>query len=207
MLQPHCSRVAGGCSISTRAKTEAPSPAAKALSPPGASRQVAFYQLLVAARKQWFIDALTNALGRLDQAAIKAEAAKYIPADAQKILASAGLRDEYVFPLPVVLREKPSLVGYYRLLLGASQKSFYKGSTGMGRFRAMEEHAALSQKAAKLLPDFCRVMCQSLAELVRQIPKITYRDIRELPLLTFGAQLHSASQMESAKGMRCGEKT
>ncbi|MGO9274033.1 MAG: XcyI family restriction endonuclease [Terriglobia bacterium] len=160
---------------------------------------MAFYQLLVAARKQWFIDALSDALGRLDQAAIKAEAAKYIPADAQKILASAGLRDEYVFPLPVVLREKPSLVGYYRLLLGASQESFYKGSTGMGRFRAMEEHAALSPKAGNLLPDFCRAMCESLAELVRQIPNITDRDIRELPLLTFGSQLQGASNTEIGK--------
>ena len=38
---------------------------------PAASRQLAFYQLLVAARKQWFIDALSEALTRLDQGLVK----------------------------------------------------------------------------------------------------------------------------------------
>ncbi|MGH9454639.1 MAG: XcyI family restriction endonuclease, partial [Terriglobia bacterium] len=155
--------------------------------------------MLVAARKQWFIDALSEALGRLDQNTIKVEAVQYIPSDVQKTLAAAGLRDEYVFPLPAVLHERPSLVGYYRLLLGASQKSFYKGATGMGKFRSMEEGAALSKKQEELLPEFCKAMSQSLAELVRQIPEMTDRDIRELPLLTFGAQLQGASNTAIGK--------
>ena len=49
-----------------------PSPVS-ALAPPGPTRQATFYQLLVAARKQWFIDALRDALRLLDQATVKQE--------------------------------------------------------------------------------------------------------------------------------------
>ncbi len=49
----------------------------------------------------------------------------------------AGIRDEYVFPIPTVLAEEPRLVGYYRLLLGRPQKSFY-GSDGFGMFKGMD---------------------------------------------------------------------
>src|ERR1039457_3004092 len=70
-------------------------------------------------RKQWFMDALSDALRQLDQNAVKAEISEYVPADVQKIIAAAGVRDEHIFPLPIVLEAKPSLVGYYRLLLGS----------------------------------------------------------------------------------------
>ena len=154
---------------------------------------MAFYQLLAAARKQWFIDALREALKSLDQAAVKNDIQKYAPPDALQLLAGAGLRDEYIFPIPSVLEAKPSLVGYYRMLLGAPQKSFYKGSTGMGPFKTMEELGTISDNQKKRLPAFCKAMAGVLADLVRQIDEITERDVRELPLLTFGAQLQGSN--------------
>lgn len=169
------------------------------LNPPSPARQVRFYQLLVAARRQWFMDALSEALGHLDQTTVKQQIRKYVPGDVQKTLASAGFRDEYVFPVPAVIENKPSLVGYYRLLLGAPQKSFYKGSTGMGRFKGMEESGTMSKKAQVLVPAFCRAMANPLAELVRQIPKITERDLHELPLLTFGSQLQGSNNTQIGK--------
>ena len=163
------------------------------LKPPGPNRQVAFYQLLTAARKQWFIDALRDALKTLNPTVVKSQILEYAPSDAQQILAEAGIRDEYVFPLSVVLEAKPSLIGYYRMLLGAPQKSFYTGSTGMGFFKSMEEFGTLNQRQKDALPAFCQVMAVVLADLVRQIPKITERDICELPLLAFGAQLQGSN--------------
>jgi len=183
-------------------KTTAKSPKSRGvaiLSPPGPGRQVAFYQLLVAARKQWFIDALRDALKSLDQAAVKDEILRYVPADAQRLLAGAGLRDEYIFPIPAVLEAKPSLVGYYRMLLGAPQKSFYKSSTGMGPFKTMEELGTISDNQKKRLPAFCKSMAVVLADLVRQIEDITDRDVRELPLLTFGAQLQGSNNTAIGK--------
>ncbi len=124
--------------------------------PPGSSRQVRFYQLLVAARKQWCMDALSEALEEADPGVIKEQIMRYVPSEAQRILAVAGIRDEHVFPLPDVILQKPSLVGYYRLLLGVPQKSFYKGDTGLGALKSMEETGACSPKQKELVPIFVR---------------------------------------------------
>jgi hypothetical protein len=182
--------------VKKKTASNQPEVAGPAFVPPSSIRQIRFYQLLVAARKQWFIDALSDALGQLDQDIIKQQIREYVPHDAQKMLAAAGLRDEHVFPVPAVLEAKPSLVGYYRLLLGAPQKSFYKGSTGMGRFKSMGELGTISQKTRPWIPVFCQAMSKPLAELLRGIPKITERDLRELPLLTFGSQLQGSNNTQ-----------
>jgi XcyI-like restriction endonuclease len=174
-------------------------PGARILKPPGASRQIGFHQLLVAARKKYFRDALSEALSELDPAKVKKEISVYVARNIQKLLAAAGLRDEYVFPVPAVIAAKPTLVGYYRLLLGAPQKSFYKGATGMGAFKSMEELGTISKKQQARLPDFCKAMAEPLADLVRQIPNFTERDLNELPLLTFGSQLQGSNNTQIGK--------
>ncbi|MGH7745323.1 MAG: XcyI family restriction endonuclease, partial [Candidatus Dormibacteria bacterium] len=171
----------------------------RSLKPPGFSRQISFHQLLVVARKKYFMDALSDALTNLDQARIKLQIQDYVPSDVQKLLAASGLRDEYVFPLPAVILTKPSLIGYYRLLLGSPQKSFYKGTTAMGQFKSMEEVGTISKKQEAIVPDFCKAMAEPLAELVRQIPNFADRDLRELPLLTFGSQLQGSNYTQIGK--------
>lgn len=158
------------------------------------SRQVVFHQMLLAARKSVLMDALSEALGQIDPSITKKQILAYVPAGAQKILAAAGIRDEHVFPVPAVLEKKPTLVGYYRLLLGISQKRFYRKGTDMGPFKSMETRGLLNPKKRPDLEHFCTVMAANLAELVRQIsPKITARDVSELPLLTLGAQLYGSN--------------
>lgn len=171
----------------------------RSFNPPGPSRQIGFHQLLVAARKKYFMDALSDALGNLDPHEVKEQASKYVPVNVQKLLAAAALRDEYVFPLPAVIVVRPTLVGYYRLLLGTPQKSFYKGTTGMGLFKSMEELGTMSKKQEMHVPDFCKAMSVPLAELVRQIPNFAERDLRELPLLTFGSQLQGSNNTQIGK--------
>jgi hypothetical protein len=183
--------------VTTKAKKEAEGKVA--LNPPSPARQVQFHQLLVAARKLWFMDALSEALAAVDPKVVKQQITEYVPEEAQKVLAGAGIRDEHVFPVPAVLEKKPSLVGYYRLLLGAPQKRFYTGATGMGRFKSMEEHGILTAKTQELISDFCRAMAQPLAELVQQIPDITKRDLQELPVLTYGAQLQGSNNTRIGK--------
>ena len=173
--------------------------AIQSLNPPSSARQVRFYQLLLVARKQWFMDALSDALSQLSQDIVKQQIREYVPDDVQKILAAAGLRDEHVFPVPAVLEARPSLVGYYRLLLGAPQKTFYKGSTGMGRFKAMEHPGRISKNTRPWIPAFCQAMALPLADFVRGIPKITERDLHELPLLTFGSQLQGSNNTQIGK--------
>jgi hypothetical protein len=163
----------------------------KPLSP---SRQVIFHQMLVAARRTALMDALSEALGMIDPNLLKKQISQYVPNDAQKLLASAGIRDEHVFPVPAILTQQPTLIGYYRLLLGVSQKRFYRKGTDMGPFKSMESRGFLNPKNRPDLEGFCTVMAEHLAELVRQIsPRITARDISELPLLTLGAQLYGSN--------------
>jgi hypothetical protein len=176
------------------ARSDAPNRSLKAPSP---SRQLAFHQLLVAARKLWLADALAEALGVVDPAAVKREVLTYAATDALKLLAAAGIRDELIFPTPIVLAAKPTLVGYYRLLLGASQKSFYAGATGMTALKSMELKGSLTKRQIALLPEFCRTMGEALADLVRQIsPAVTPRDVVELRLLTLGSQFQGSNNVK-----------
>ncbi len=165
-----------------------------AISPPSPSRQAKFHQLLVAARKTWLMDALTDALNTADPNIVKNQLSTYVPADVQKALATAGIRDEHVFPVPAVLEVKPTLIGYYRLLLGVPQKSFYRGDTGMGQFSAMETRGLLNPAKRPDLEGFCAAMAGSLAGLLRQMtPLISLRDVSELPLLTLGSQFQGGN--------------
>jgi len=182
--------------VTTKAKKEAKT---VALTPPSPARQVQFHQLLVAARKQWFMDALSEALRAIDQRTIKQQIGEYVPDEAQRALAAAGIRDEHVFPVPAVIERMPSLVGYYRLLLGSPQKRFYTGATGMGRFKSMEERGTMTKGTHAMVPDFCRAMAGPLSELVQQIPNITGRDLQELPVLTYGAQLQGSNNTRIGK--------
>jgi len=150
--------------------------------------------MLVAARRSVLIDALSEALGQLDPSITKKQILTYVPSDALKILAAAGIRDEHIFPVPAVLEKKPTLVGYYRLLLGVSQKRFYRKGTDMGPFKSMETRGLFNPNKRPGLERFCTVMAENLAELVRQIsPNITARDVSDLPLLTLGAQLYGSN--------------
>ncbi len=161
---------------------------------PSASRQVRFHQLLVAARKTWLVDALGEALRTVDPITFKTQLVEYIPEDVQKILAAAGVRDEHIFPTPVILEAAPTLVGYYRLLLGVPQKTFYAGVTRMGRFKTMETRGRLTDSQKHSLPAFCSAMSVGLSDLVRQLsPSVTQRDLAELPLLTLGSQFQGAN--------------
>ena len=133
-------------------------------------------------------DALSTALGQIDPGQLKAQLVQFIPASAQKAVARSGVRDEHVFPVPILLEKAPTLVGYYRLLLGVPQKTFYGKGSGMAPFKSMETDGTLNDRQRSLLPEFCRAMCAALADLVRQLsPTVTTRDVQELQLLTLGS--------------------
>jgi hypothetical protein len=140
------------------------------------------------------MDALKEALKEASPLTVKQQLGIYVPQDVQKILAAAGIRDEHVFPVPAVLEAKPTLIGYYRLLLGIPQKSFYKGGTGMGQFKSMEERGLLKPNRRPDLEGFCSSMAERIAELVRQIsPPLSPRDVSDLPLLTLGQKFQGGN--------------
>jgi hypothetical protein len=57
----------------------------------------------------------------------------------------------------------------------------------------------INEKQATKLSDFCRAMAVPMAEMVCQISTLTERDLRELPLLTFGAQLQGFNNTQIGK--------
>ncbi len=161
---------------------------------PVPDRQVAFHEFLVAARKTWLKDGLSDALRGVDPEILKNQLSALVPRRVQQLLASAGIRDEYVFPTPVILETKPTLVGYYRLLLGVSQKSFYGTGTGLSIFKSTETNGLLAERQKEALPEFCEAMAERLADLVTRLsPTVTQRDVEELPLLTIGSQFQGGN--------------
>jgi hypothetical protein len=157
---------------------------------------VRFHQLLIAARKTVLGDALGETLASIDPSELRSQLGTMVPTDVQQTLAASGVRDEYVFPTPIVLQTRPNLVGYYRLLLGISQKAFYAGDSGRGHFKNMEEPGVIGSSQKLRLPELCKVMAEALAELVRQMsPAITQRDIAELPLLIIGSQFQGGNNV------------
>ena len=161
--------------------------------PPDAQQQASIHQLLLTARKVWLSDALHDAMADVDPITLKAEIGQYVPAAAQRILAMVGIREEAVFPLPVVISAKPTLVAYYRLLAGISQKRFYAPATGMTGFKRLEEGAPLNAGLLQRLPAFCEAMCRGLNELVLQADSsLESRDVEDLQFLTLGSYYYGS---------------
>src|SRR5688500_19964643 len=104
------------------------------------------------------------------------------------------------FRHPSCSETMPTLIGYYRLLLGASENAFYGTGTGMSVFKSMELNGTIGPRQRSMIPDFCRSMSAVLAELIRQIsPTVTSRDVDELRLLTLGSQFQGANNVNIGK--------
>jgi hypothetical protein len=168
----------------------------KLLSLPEPVLQVDFSVCLAAARKAYLIDALSETVGKLDIAELDRELARFVPPEFTRSLASAGLRAELVFPVPLVLTENPRLLAYYRLLLGFSQKTFYATGTGAGIFRPMEDTGTLPRNAdlTSLSQDLVLHLCQLVDGI--GIRRMTRELIDDLTLLTLGPQLRGGANVK-----------
>jgi hypothetical protein len=127
--------------------------------------QLGFYHRLVQAENSYLLPALLNQVSKLDIGKVDIELSKFVGNDKLAFVARKGLRGELVFPVPYILTSKPSLLGYYRLLLGFSQKEFYRGS--MGRFLRLENNGVLTNTTIALIDDLCRTLIDSSWILIR----------------------------------------
>jgi hypothetical protein len=108
-------------------------------------------------------------------------------------VAGWGLRGELVFAVPSVLKKNPWILGYYRLLLGFSQKQFYGAHYGLSSFKSMEERGWLSTENEPFLTELCQVLCSSAEHLTKAIPRLTKEGVNEMTLLTLGPQLRGGA--------------
>ena len=151
--------------------------------------QISFYKRLDELRGTFFLQALLKAASELEIPRLDDELANYVSSSHLRKVASWGLRAELLFPVPYLLAHRPQLLGYYRLLLGFSQKEFYGSNYGYGKFKSMEEKGSLNKVCLTLLPELCRSLCKSSDHLLSSIGPLNKSSLHEMTLLTFGAQL------------------
>jgi len=101
-------------------------------------QQIDFAFALLTARSLWLQDALSETVNQLEISTIDRQLSSLVPKKSLKSLARKGLRGELLFAVPCILEKSPQLLGYYRLLLGFSQKSFYSHNYGLTSFKNME---------------------------------------------------------------------
>lgn len=172
---------------------------------PDPSLQIEFATLLEGARSLMLGDALRSTVGSLSAKSLDLELANFVDDGALTQIAAFGHRGELLFPVPMLLTARPSLIGYYRLLYGYSQKQFYTSATGCSMFKTMEVKGVLTPTAAKQLPDLCSAFANAgrclLSGLGGKAAKSAL--FHELALLTLGAQFRGgANNQRGAAGIR-----
>ena len=166
------------------------------LTPP--ELQIGFAHRLVALQQTHLQPALLKTVADLDIAALDKQLAGVMPAQALQKLASFGLRGEALFVAPMVLQAKPTLLTYYRTLLGYSQKEFYKTGTGLGIFKRAEDKGVLGTAALAQIPELCQLLNVCAWQLLQGMDKlaIDQRFLNELSLLSIGPQLRGGRNNE-----------
>lgn len=154
--------------------------------------QVGFYYKLKNIKDLYLHESLKKTILTLPIQKIDSELNSYIPSSSLQKLASYSLRGEAIFPIPIVLIANPFLLGYYRLLYGFSQKEFYS-KMPFGKFKQMEEKGGINLKIAELIPELCTSLSKTGVLLIDQLDEIELSTVRDLQLLTLGAQFRGSA--------------
>ncbi len=163
------------------------------LDPPLPVLQISFYESLERLRSTHLLDALLRASAEADIYAVDRELRQFADREALRRLAGWGLRGEILFAVPSLLSANPHLLGYYRLLLGFSQKQFYGKAHGLSAFKSMEEKGALSKTQKGRVAELARCLSISAAHLVHSVDRLTQSRVHDLTLLTLGPQLRGGA--------------
>ena len=160
--------------------------------------QILFADALEEVRTECLQDALAATIASMQIQAVDQDLHEYADAASLQILAAQGLRGELLFAVPCVLRKNPRLLGYYRLLLGHSQKSFYDAATGAGLFKSMEESGYLSAKQLDALPALCTALAQNAQYMLSHLnsSQLSASFLDQLTLLTLGPQLRGRANVQ-----------
>lgn len=153
--------------------------------------QINFSQILQEIREKFLQQALRKSIEKMEISEIDNEVARYVPRQALSQLASRGLRGELLFAVPILLLQNPHLLGYYRLLLGFSQKVFYSTEFGLTSFKSMEEKGIVNTKNQAGLIPLCQALIRCAVQLMNGIgiERLSMELLDDLALLTLGPQL------------------
>ena len=162
--------------------------------------QLGFAFALKRFRAVYLQSALLETVRDMDITELDQQLAQFVkPADLAA-MAQYGLRGELLFAVPAVLQKNPYLLGYYRLLMGYSQKEFYGSDKGfgVGYFKGMEVKGTISKKAADDLADLCAAFCETASFLLAGVGplRLSRELLDDLTLLTVGPQLRGGANNE-----------
>lgn len=151
---------------------------------------ISLYENLIEARKLYLHPALSKAVKETGVKTIDEELYRLAPLQALDHLAEMGLRGELAFPVPAIIKRAPSLLGYYRMLLGQSKKEFRR--KGYGTWVNAEENGKLSKQNEIELEEYCSYLIQHLATLIFAMGQFNQKDLSDLALLTLGSTFQGA---------------
>ncbi len=148
-------------------------------------------------RATYLQNALFETIKGMKITEIDKQLAQYVSEEDLALMAQYGLRGELLFTVPVVLEHNPYLLGYYRLLMGYSQKEFYGNDKGFGAgpFKSMEISGKIGKAGANDIPELCKAFCEVASALLHGIEtlKPSKELLDDLALLTVGPQLRGGA--------------
>lgn len=163
----------------------------KRLKPIPPNLQISFHHKLQAIKQLYLGDALKGTVAGLDVGEIDSQLSEHVCKKVLAKVASFGLRGELFFAVPCILNANPLLLGYYRLLLGFSQKEFYSKGP-FGRFKRLEERGDMTASHRSEIKRLCRCLSVSAETLVDGIDHLDKAVVNDLQLLTVGPQLRGS---------------
>lgn len=160
--------------------------------------QIDFAFALEQIRGLYLQQALSDTILQIDIEQVDTELRRFVPTISLGKLASRGLRGELMFAVPCLLSACPRLLGYYRLLLGFSQKAFYTTEFGVTSFKSMEEKGTLNAAQCERLDELCAELVHAAEALLEGIGahRISRQLLEDLALLTVGPQLRGGHNVK-----------
>ena len=154
---------------------------------PSTAKQIQTQKILHEYRERMLGSNLKATVATIDPDDLQAEITQFVNKESRLILQGLGIREEVVFALPCVLKSNPLLLGYYRLLMGISEKQFYTSSTGLSIFKTMEHDGKISAKVEMELNNLCYAINSTMSLLLNSTKCSNLaQDLTELPLMTLG---------------------
>lgn len=152
--------------------------------------QIDFALNLERIRSIYLQDALRETLRDIKIVELDRQLSEFMSDEDLSLMASYFLRGEMLFAVPMVLDRNPYLLGYYRLLMGFSQKEFYS-IPGVSGFKIMEMKGVIPPKLSDTIPDLCKAFSTTSSTLLQGIRSLSLHPqlLEDLAILTFGAQL------------------
>lgn len=150
--------------------------------------QIDFYYKLRSYKSKFFYQALQNTIKNIEIRKIDSELSELVNPKLLNKVACFSIRGEVFFPVPCLLKENPSLLGYYRLIFGISQKEMYTKTPGYSKFKKLEEKSSIINLSEEDILVLCKSLIRTSEILVESFDDISINTVSELQLMTIGAQ-------------------